>query len=78
MTIDLYNATRKIAVEVDGEQHYKFNPFFHRGCPQNFARQLKRDDIKEQFCVANEISLVRILDSEKITEDMLKLRGAIQ
>lgn len=77
MTLDFYNATRKVALEIDGEQHYKFNPFFHSGCPQKFAQQLKRDEQKEQFCEANNIMLVRILDSETINEQTLSEKGLI-
>ena len=30
LEIDLYNNDLKLAVEVQGDQHYKFIPFFHR------------------------------------------------
>ena len=29
MKVDIVNATRKIAIEVNGPQHNKFNKFFH-------------------------------------------------
>ena len=50
MTLDLYNATQKIAIEVDGNQHYKFNRFFHSNSRQKFLNQLQRDEKKEQGC----------------------------
>ena len=28
LTFDFFNATRNIAIEVDGNQHYKYNKFF--------------------------------------------------
>ena len=43
LTFDFFNATRNIAVEVDGNQHYKYNKFFHSNSRQNFLSQLKRD-----------------------------------
>ena len=72
LTIDFYNANKKIALEVDGNQHYKFNKFFHGNSRQNFLSQLQRDDKKEYFCEINNIKLVRILESDKIDEELLK------
>jgi len=72
MTLDFYNANKKIAVEVDGNQHYKFNKFFHSNSRQNFLAQLQRDDKKEYFCEINQIKLVRILESDTLSEELLR------
>ena len=64
MTLDFFNATHNIAIEVDGNQHYKYNKFFHSNSRQNFLRQLNRDEKKEYFCEINNIKLIRILESE--------------
>ena len=56
MTFDFYNANKKIAVEVQGDQHTKYVPFFH-GRRSNFASQLRRDEKKLQFCKLNRIKL---------------------
>ena len=72
MTLDFYNASRKIAVEVDGNQHYKFNKFFHSNSRQKFLAQLQRDDKKEYFCEINNIKLARVLESDKLSEELLK------
>ena len=72
MTLDFYNASRKIAVEVDGNQHYKFNKFFHSNSRQKFLAQLQRDDKKENFCDINQITLARVLESDKLDEDLLR------
>ncbi len=72
LTIDFYNANKKIALEVDGNQHYKFNKFFHANSRQNFLAQLQRDDKKEYFCEINNIKLVRILESDKLNEELLR------
>jgi hypothetical protein len=55
MTLDFFNATLNIAIEVDGNQHYKYNKFFHSNSRQNFLRQLNRDEKKEYFCDINNI-----------------------
>ena len=66
LTLDLYNATQKIAIEVDGNQHYRYNKFFHSNSRQNFLSQLKRDEKKEYFCELNKIKLIRSLESDII------------
>jgi len=72
MTLDFYNANRKIAVEVDGNQHYKYNKFFHSNSRQNFLSQLQRDEKKEYFCEINKIRLVRILERDTLNTELLK------
>ena len=69
MTLDFYNATTKVAIEVDGNQHYRFNKFFHSNSRQNFLEQLKRDEKKEYFCEINNIKLIRVLESDVIDSD---------
>lgn len=71
LTIDFYNANRKIALEVDGNQHYKFNKHFHGNNRSKFLGQLQRDEKKEYFCEINNIRLVRILESDKLDEELL-------
>ncbi len=72
MTLDFYNANKKLAIEVDGNQHYKFNKFFHSNSRQNFLSQLQRDEKKEYFCEINQIRLVRILEKDTLDQDLLK------
>ncbi|CAG8655464.1 10824_t:CDS:1, partial [Paraglomus occultum] len=45
------------AIEVQGEQHEKYNEFFHKGDPNNFVRQQKRDQLKNELCEENWIVL---------------------
>jgi very-short-patch-repair endonuclease len=72
MTIDFYNANKKLAIEVDGNQHYKYNKFFHSNSRQNFLSQLQRDEKKEYFCEINQIKLVRILEKDTLDQDLLE------
>ena len=74
MTFDFYNATKKIAVEVQGAQHTKFVPFFHRS-RGNFASQLRRDEKKFQFCKLNDITLVEIYPEDSINKGLFKKQG---
>lgn len=69
LTYDLYNASLKVAVEVQGQQHTKFVKFFH-GTRLNFLEQLKRDKIKEDYAELNEIKLVTIFPDDEINKDL--------
>jgi len=78
MSLDFYNSTQKIAIEVDGNQHYKYNKFFHSNSRQKFLHQLHRDEKKEYFCEINKIKLIRVLesdvlDSKKYPASLIKL-----
>lgn len=72
LTIDFYNANKKIALEVDGHQHYQYSPHFHGGNRSKFLGQLQRDEKKELFCEINNIRLVRILESDILNKSLLK------
>jgi very-short-patch-repair endonuclease len=60
----------RIAIEVDGEQHYKFNKFHHRD-RAGFLRAQSRDRDKEEWCALNNIKLIRIRKNEDIEEKIL-------
>jgi hypothetical protein len=64
-SLDFYNATRNIAVEVQGGQHTQYNPFFHNNNRENFRHQLRIDESKRSFCELNNIKLIEIFEEEK-------------
>lgn len=66
MRLDFYNVTRRIAIECDGEQHNQFNRHFHNGSLSVFQKQLTRDDKKTEWCLLNDITLVRIYEEDVI------------
>lgn len=53
---DFYIPILQYAVEVNGEQHYKFVPRFH-GTAQGFLQAKKNDAEKKQWCALNNILL---------------------
>lgn len=65
LSLDLYNANKKVAVEVQGRQHTKFIPHFHRN-RLKFREQLNRDEIKLDFCRKNDITLIEIYPDDSI------------
>jgi hypothetical protein len=64
MTIDIYNASKKIAIEVQGKQHQGYNKFFHANSKLKYLSQLERDEKKIKFCEQNGITLVEIFEEE--------------
>jgi len=72
LTLDFYNANKRVAVEVQGAQHTRYTKFFHGGHKNNYLEQLKRDQMKEEFCEINEITLVEIYDSDLINKSLFK------
>lgn len=50
----------KYAIEYNGEQHYKYNPFFHGHDIQVFYKYQERDARKAQYCKENNIILITI------------------
>lgn len=71
-TIDFYNSTIKVAIEVQGNQHTKYIPFFHGKTKIKFLDQLRRDREKEDFCEKNDIKLVELFEDDIITTEFLK------
>lgn len=74
LSLDFYNANKKIAIEVQGHQHFKYVPFFHntRG---SYLKQIKRDVKKIDFCELNNIKLIEIYPEDKISKDLFEKFG---
>ena len=64
MHVDILNATAKIAIEVNGAQHDKFVPFFHKNSRLNYLKGIKRDHIKHNWLESNNFVVIQVLDSE--------------
>ena len=75
LSLDFYNANKKIAVEVQGKQHTKYVPFFHGKNRINYIHQLQRDRDKLKFCEINEIQLIEIYDGDIVNEKLFKSFG---
>lgn len=57
LELDCYNEIYKIALEYNGEQHYKYPNSFHK-TKEEFIKQIKRDRLKEKLCKENGIYLI--------------------
>ena len=77
LSLDIYNANKKIAVEVQGKQHQTYNPYFHDNNRSKWVSQLRRDDLKLQFCLTNGIKLVEIYETDIICKETFEKQGVI-
>ena len=59
LELDCFNQDLRIAVEYNGQQHYKFTPFFHKN-REAFQNQQYRDYIKKDLCKKNNIILIEV------------------
>ena len=69
--MDYLNATKRIAIEVNGRQHSEFVPFFHKS-RANYLESIKRDHKKAEWLEKNGFKLVEIEDGDiKNEQDFL-------
>ena len=63
--LDFYLPLNKIAVEVHGEQHYKFIPYYHRDI-LGFMKSKNRDKDKMMWCDMNGIRYIELPFNESL------------
>ena len=71
MSLDFYNANKKVAIEVQGKQHVKYIPFFHGQYKNNYLGQLDRDRQKSLFCDKNDLSLIEIYPEDNLKKVLI-------
>lgn len=64
---DFYVHSARMMIEVNGEQHYQFNPH-HHGNRAGFLASLKRDTEKVEWCKRNNVRLVTLPYNEGVDE----------
>lgn len=65
--LDFYIPLLKKAIEVHGEQHYKFVAHFHNNA-MGFIRHKKRDREKQEWCFLNHIKYVELPYNESLEQ----------
>lgn len=65
--LDFYLPLKHLCVEVHGEQHYKFVPFYHQNI-MGFLKAQKKDREKVEWCELNNIKLIELSYNESATE----------
>jgi len=74
LELDCYNPELNLAVEYNGQQHYKFIPFFHKN-KEAFQNQKYRDELKRRMCKENMITLIEIpytVKTENIKKNLIQ------
>lgn len=71
--LDFYLPLIKLCIEVHGEQHFKFVPFYHNSA-LNFLKAKRRDEDKKTWCEKNNIRYIMLAYNEDIDtwKDKLK------
>lgn len=69
--LDFYLPLKRVCIEVHGEQHYKFVPFYHSNMLA-FLKSQKRDREKQEWCDINNITYIALPYNE--TKEDWKLR----
>jgi len=59
LELDIFNEELRVAIEYNGQQHYKYIPFFHKNY-EHFLNQKYRDEIKKMLCEQNDIKLIEV------------------
>lgn len=72
LLFDFFIPLLNMAIEVHGEQHFKYNSYFHK-TRWNFVKQRDNDNAKRQWCEKNNITLIELLYDETIDEWKEKL-----
>ena len=77
LPFDIYIPSKNLLIEFDGEQHFKNIDFF--GGLKSFKSRNENDNIKNKYCLDNNIPILRIpyiydifLDKDKIEQIILK------
>jgi hypothetical protein len=65
--LDFYLPMLKLAVEVHGEQHFKFVSFYHHN-QLGFIKSQKRDREKQEWCEINRIQYIALPYNEEQKE----------
>lgn len=64
LRVDFLNCNKKLAVEINGPQHDKFNPHFHKNSRVNFASSIRRDIKKINWCEKNGITVLELVEDD--------------
>lgn len=70
--LDFLLPSKAIGIEVQGQQHIEYTPFFH-GNKQSFGKSQNRDNVKEEWCELNNIILIQLPYNESNEEWKLRI-----
>jgi len=65
--IDCFNPEMNLGVEYNGQQHYKYIPYFHKN-KEAFYNQKYRDELKARMCRDYGVNLIEVPYTVKVHE----------
>lgn len=74
LELDFYIPKLKVAIEVQGRQHYTYVPCFHSDY-QDFLNQQKRDEYKRIVCSSRNIKLYEVSNEKEIKGAIREISG---
>jgi len=79
LSVDFFIPNRDLVIEVQGDQHFEHNEFFHgdRKLSTKYGGQQIRDRQKAEWCVNNDFTLVEILEKDTENDIRTKIRNSI-
>ena len=71
--LDFFVPQIKLAIEVHGQQHYKYTPFFHKN-KADFAIAKAKDEDKIEWCELNKIDIIvlKYSDTDETWRDQIE------
>jgi hypothetical protein len=73
--LDFYLPLKKLGIEVHGEQHYGFVPFYHNNM-LSYLKSQKRDREKQEWCEINNITLIVLPHFETDDQWLERIKNA--
>ena len=68
LSLDFFLPLRKMAIEIQGRQHFEHVPHFHGPLKSKFIAQQQRDQQKQDFCDLNGITLYKVEDEDELRD----------
>lgn len=75
--LDFYIPEMNIAIEVQGEQHYTYIPYFHKTY-DDFIKRKETDIMKKDKCIKNNIVLYEVFSEDDARELIINLSQGIR
>ena len=69
---DFFIKSLNICIECQGRQHFQFIKHFH-GDKEKFYEQKRRDNLKLEYCLDNDLTLVYFYDQSDVVTNQLIL-----
>lgn len=76
LELDFYIEAIHIAIEVQGMQHYEYNPHFH-GDYDGFKDQQERDELKRAACKDRGVKLYEVFDKDSVDRAILEIINGV-